>query len=154
MRECERLRWLGLLLGIVAYAMRTSYTWHYQDMPIPVGLKVVMAFVYGCDQWAWIVAAAGFAYRHLLTAEGPWRRNLTEAIFPCYIIHQTAIVVFAHELARLRLPLPVEIPMVVVLTALACVAGYELIRRVPWPRPAFGMKPIPTPARRAPSPAE
>lgn len=101
-----------------------------------------------------VLPAAGFAYRHLLTAEGPWRRTLTEAIFPCYIIHQTAIVVFAHEIARLRLPLPVEIPMVVVLTALACVAGYELIRRVPWPRPAFGMKPIPTPARRAPSPAE
>ena len=154
MRECERLRWIALALGIFAYIVRTSYAWHYQHLPIPFDLKVVMAFVYGCDQWTWIVAAAGFAYRHLLTAEGPWRRTLTEAIFPCYIIHQTAIVVFAHELARLRLPLPVEIPIVVVLTALACVAGYELIRRVAWLRPAFGMKPIPTSARPAPSPAE
>ncbi|MBS0525576.1 MAG: acyltransferase family protein [Proteobacteria bacterium] len=143
MRECERLRWLGLLLGVVAYTARTSYTSHYQHLPIPIGLKVAMAFSYGCEQWAWIVAAAGFAYRHLLTAEGPWRRTLTEAIFPCYIIHQTAIVVFAHELARLRWPLPIEMPMVVLLTALACVAGYASIRRVPWLRPAFGMKPLP-----------
>ena len=119
-----------------------------------IGVKVVMAFVYGCDQWAWIVAAAGFAYRHLVTAEGRWRRTLTEAIFPCYILHQTAIVVFAHELARLRWPLLVEIPIVVLLTALACVAGYELIRRVPWLRPAFGMKPVQRPARVAASPAE
>ncbi|MFI5032146.1 MAG: hypothetical protein ACHQPH_15730 [Reyranellales bacterium] len=154
MRECERLRWLGLLLGIVAYATRTSYTWHYQDMPIPVGLKVAMAFVYGCDQWVWIVAAAGFAYRYLLTADGPWRRYLTEAIFPCYVIHQTVIVVFAHELARLQWPLLVEIPMVLLLTALACVAGCEAIRRVPWLRPAFGMKPIGSTTRAAPSPAE
>ena len=143
MRQCERLRWPGLLLGIAAYATRMSYTWHYQDIPIPIGLKVVMAFVYGFDQWAWIVAAAGFAYRHLATAEGPWRRYLTEAIFPYYIIHQTAIVVFAHELARLKWPLLVEIPMVVLLTALACAAGCELIRRVLWLRPAFGMKPLP-----------
>jgi peptidoglycan/LPS O-acetylase OafA/YrhL len=146
MREFERLRWRALLLGIVAYIAHTFYTWHYQHLPIPIGLKVVMAFVYGCDQWAWIVAAAGFAYRHLVTAEGRWRRYLTEAIFPCYIIHQTAIVLFAHELARLSWPLLVEIPMVVLLTALACVAGYELIRRVPWLRPAFGMKPLSSPA--------
>jgi hypothetical protein len=59
-----------------------------------------------------------------------------------------------EALTRPRLPLPVEIPMMVVLTALACFAGYELIRRVPWLRPAFGMKPIPAPARAAPSPAE
>ena len=154
MGECERLRWPGLLLGIVAYAMRTSYTWHYQHLPIPIDLKVVMAFVYGCDQWAWIVAAAGFAYRYLPTADGPWRRYLTEAIFPCYILHQTAIVVFAHELARLRWPLLVEIPTVILLTALACVAGCEVIRRLPWLRPAFGMKPVQPPARMAPSPAE
>ena len=146
MRECERLRWPSLLLGIVAYTTRTSYTWHFQDQPIPLALKVVMAFVYGCDQWAWIVAAAGFAYRYLLTADGPWRRYLTEAIFPYYIIHQTAIVVFAHELARLRWPLLVEIPLVVVLTALACAAGCEVIRRVPWLRPAFGMKPAGRPS--------
>lgn len=142
MHECERLRWLALLLGVVAYIARTSYTWHYQHLPIPIELKVVMAFVYGCDQWAWIVVAAGFAYRYLVATDGPWRRTLTEAIFPCYILHQTAIVVFAHELARLRWPLLVEIPAVVLLTAIACVAGYELIRRVPWLRPAFGMKPI------------
>lgn len=153
MGECERLRWPALLLGIVAYAMRTSYIWHYQHLPIPLGLKVIMAFVYGCDQWAWIVAAAGFAYRHLVTADGPWRRYLTEAIFPCYILHQTAIVVFAHELARLGWPLPIEIPAVVLLTALACVAGCEVIRRLPWLRPAFGMKPVQSPARVV-SPAE
>jgi glucan biosynthesis protein C len=141
MRQCERLRWVGLLVGVVAYTARTSYTWHFQDEPIPFALKVAMAFVYGCDQWAWIVAAAGFAFRYLTVADGPWRRHLTEAIFPYYIIHQTAIVVFAHELARLGWPLPVEIPLVILLTALACVAGCELIRRVPWLRPAFGMKP-------------
>lgn len=71
MRECERLRWLALLLGVVAYVARTSYTRHDQHLPVTIELKVVMAFVYGCDQWGWIVVAAGFAYRHLLTAEGP-----------------------------------------------------------------------------------
>jgi hypothetical protein len=70
------------LQRVVAYTTRTFYTWHFQDQPIPVALKIVMAFVYGCDQWAWIVAVAGFAYRYLLTADGPWRRYLTEAISP------------------------------------------------------------------------
>jgi len=66
-------------------------------------------------------------------------------------------VVFAHELARLSWPLFVEIPMVLLLTALACGAGYELIRRIPWLRPAFGMKPLPPPpmvTKAGASPAE
>jgi hypothetical protein len=64
------------------------------------------------------------------------------------------IVVFAHELARLRWPLLVEIPMVLLLTALACVTGCEAIRQVPWLRAAFGMKLVQPPTRVAASPAE
>jgi hypothetical protein len=143
MRQAVALRWLALAIGVVCYVTRTAYTWHYhQGQPIPFELKLVMAFVYGFDQWTWVVAALGFAHRHLATRDGKWRRYLTEAVFPFYILHQTAIVIFAHELARLRLPLALEGAAIVVLTGLSCAAGFELVRRVRWLRPVFGLKPL------------
>jgi hypothetical protein len=63
-------------------------------------------------------------------------------VFPFYILHQTAIVIFAHELARLRLPLALEGAAIVALTGLSCAAGFELVRRVRWLRPVFGLKPL------------
>jgi hypothetical protein len=142
MRGFERLRWLALLIGVAAYASRSAYVWHYRDGgAIPIALKMAMAFVYGFDQWAWLVAAFGFASRWLSHRDGPARRYLTEAVFPFYIIHQTAIVVVAWEVARLRLPIGVEAAVIILGCVLSCLLTYELVRRVDWLRPWLGLKP-------------
>src|SRR3546814_6517535 len=47
--------------------------------------------VWAFDQWVWILALLGFA-RLLLNHDNTARRYLTDAVFPLYIIHQTAIV--------------------------------------------------------------
>jgi len=147
MKTFEALRWLALGVGLVAYALRSTYAWHYRDgSPIPIELKVVMAFAYGFDQWSWIVAAIGFASRHLRNRDGAVRRYLTEAIFPYYIIHQLVIVVAAHELAPLALPLEIEALLLVVACVIGCAVTFELVRRVRWLRPWFGLR------RRIPEP--
>jgi hypothetical protein len=48
------------------------------------------------------------------------RRYLTEANFPCYIIHQTAIVVVAYEVSKLRLPLIFEAAAIIAGCILSC----------------------------------
>jgi hypothetical protein len=118
--------------------------------------QAAAALLWGADQWLWILAAFGYAHRYLRGRDGPARRYLTEAVFPFYIIHQTTIEVVGHYLARDRLALPLEATLLIGATAASCWLGYEVVRRVKWLRPLFGLKtapPAPVVAARA-SPLE
>jgi hypothetical protein len=86
-----------------------------------------------------LVAVLGFA-RRWLTADSAARRYLTNAIFPYYIVHQTAIIMIAHALHGEDLPAWLEAGIVTSGTAAICVLTYEVIRRVPVLRPLFGLK--------------
>jgi hypothetical protein len=61
-------------------------------------------------------------------------------MFPYYIVHQTAIVVVAHEVAKYDLPLGVEVGAIILATLATCALTFEAVRRVPWLRPLFGLK--------------
>jgi hypothetical protein len=141
----DRVRRPAVLIAGAAYLAWSAYAWSYRGEAEPSAtLSAGMALVYAADQWAWIVAILAYGRRWLSGRDGPVRRYLTDAIFPFYIIHQTAVVVFGYGLTRLDLPAPVEAGVLIALTALACVATYELVRRVGWLRPVFGLK-RPTP---------
>jgi surface polysaccharide O-acyltransferase-like enzyme len=85
-----------------------------------------------------IVAILGFARRHF-NHDNAARRYLTTAIFPVYILHQTIIVVCAHELKPSHLQPGVEGLLLVLVTAAASFLGYEVIRRIGLLRPLFGL---------------
>ena len=69
------------------------------------------------------------------------RRYLTDAIFPYYIVHQTAIITIAHALRGSDLSAWQEAGIVIGGTAATCVLTYEIVRRVAFLRPLFGLKP-------------
>lgn len=94
--------------------------------------------LYALCQWCAIVAACGFARRHLNT-DGPARRYLTLAVFPVYILHQTLIVTLGHKLQPFGLAPAVEGPLIIALTLALCFGSYEAIRRTPVLRPLFGL---------------
>ncbi|HEX6705164.1 MAG TPA: hypothetical protein VF169_10420, partial [Albitalea sp.] len=102
-------------------------------------LRMVQRVVYATNQWTAIAAVLGFA-RQWAPGDGPARRYLTEAVFPFYIVHQTVIVVAAHGLQRWGLAPAVEGPLLVLVTIAACFASFELVRRVRWLRPLFGLR--------------
>ena len=60
------------------------------------------------------------------------------------IVHQTAIIAFAVWMRPLGLPPLAEGLLLGLLTALACIATYELARRIAPLRPLFGLKPAPS----------
>ena len=64
-------------------------------------------------QWSAIVAAVGFAKRHL-NRDHRWRATLAECVFPVYIVHQTLIIGFAMALAPRRWGPLLEGPLLVV----------------------------------------
>jgi hypothetical protein len=138
--EIRRQRWTALALAIVGYAVVSAYFAQYVDVAPPQWIRQVQRAFYALDQWAAIVAALGFA-RQWNPADSGVRRYLTEAIFPFYIVHQTAIVLLAHFVKPLGLRPPVEGPLLIAATIAICVASFEAVRRVGWLRPLFGLAP-------------
>ncbi|MBR1299231.1 acyltransferase family protein [Bradyrhizobium sp. AUGA SZCCT0042] len=138
----ERLRWLALSLAAGFFlsflAVRAT---RYGGMP----LKIYAGVAYAFYQWLCMLALLGFA-RRWLTADSPVRRYLTDAIFPYYIVHQTAIIMIAHALHGQGLPAWLEAGIVIFGTIAACVATYEIVRRVTILRPLFGLRMASEPA--------
>lgn len=131
-QSIERLRWIALVFAALSYtAMIAAIATNMGGPARP--------FIWALDQWAWIVMLLSFA-RRWMNVDHPVRRYLTDAVFPFYIIHQTVIVVAGYHLTELGLPAGAEAAILVLGTAAACVAGYEIVRRVSVLRPVFGLK--------------
>ena len=134
-----RRRWLCLGLAIASHTFIAFYENYYSDvLPPPDAIRYFQRAVRASEQWCAILAILGFG-RIWLNHDGPARRYLTEAIFPFYIIHQTAIVVYAHNLQAFELPIGIEVMVLIVATTSTCFVSFEIIRRISWLRPVFGL---------------
>jgi surface polysaccharide O-acyltransferase-like enzyme len=134
------LRWTAAALSVAGYVFIVWYFGTFSDdaTPPPEALRMIQRGVWGMFQWSAIVAIVGFAARWA-PGDSPARRYLTEAVFPVYILHQTIIVVLAHNVQPLGLRPAVEGPMLVLVTLALCFAIFELVRRVGVLRPLFGL---------------
>jgi hypothetical protein len=84
------------------------------------------------------VAVLGFAKRWF-KADSPLPRYLVQAIFPYFIVHQSAItLIVAHDLRVVICR--VERSIVTGGTVAICVVTYEIVRRVPLLGPLFGVR--------------
>jgi surface polysaccharide O-acyltransferase-like enzyme len=134
-------RWIAFGLALAAWAAIIVWFSVPHDKLTPqamTGWRMAMRLVYTLCAWSAIVAACGFARRHL-DRDGPARRYLTDAVFPVYIAHQTLIVVLAHAFKPLNLAPGLEALLLMVLTATGSFALYEAVRRLPLLRPLFGL---------------
>jgi hypothetical protein len=119
----DAARWPALALALAAWAVRVA-------LDVPDG--------YSTQQWCAIVAALGFAHRHL-DVDRPIRHEATLAVFPVYILHQTLIVLLTQALAPLALAPLVEGLLLIAATFVLCLAGYAAVRRIGWLRTWFGL---------------
>lgn len=127
-----RVRWPALGLFVLAWGGVLMVTASPQPSALALflgrGLREAQA-------WAAILACLGFAWTHLRHVDTPARRWLTRAVFPCYIVHQTAIVVAGHQLARLDLPIAIEASFIILATVAACLVATLAAMR--WPAAGF-----------------
>jgi hypothetical protein len=133
----ERQRWIALALAGALFLSWIALR-GVRDGGLP--LRLYANFAYGFYQWLCIVAVLGFA-RRWLTKDSAARRYLTDAIFPYYIVHQTAIIMIAHGLRGSGLSAGVEAAVIVGGTAATCIVTFEIVRRIGWLRPLFGLRP-------------
>ena len=153
----RRVRWLALALALPCSAF---LAWHYgsysAEHPAPLALVRAERVLFALDQWWAIAAVLGFG-RAWSPGDSTLLRYLTQAVFPFYIVHQTALILVVHALRPLDLAPSVEGPLLVAATFASCFASFELIRRVDWLRPLFGLRPRsrarPPPTAPRPDPA-
>lgn len=102
---------------------------------LPLANSGLVRLIYA---WCIIIAllAAGDRY---LNRNAPLLGYLNKAILPYYVLHQTLIVSLGALATASRLPLVLEVCLVMFGTIAGCLIGYELIRRVAWLRPLFGL---------------
>lgn len=134
------VRWIALPMAAAAWAALV-----FLGPTPPVVHAVLAAFA-----WAAVLAAVGFAVRHL-DVDVPVRPWLVEAVFPVYVLHQTILIVGSQWLLPQRWPPAMEGPVLVLITLLLSVAGVELIGRVGPLRPWFGLRPRQRPAGAVPA---
>lgn len=153
----HRRRWLALGLAAAGYAF---IVWYFfgsgfddEGTPPPEALRMLQRAVWAVFQWSTIAAILGFA-RGIAFRDTAALRYLRDAVFPVYILHQTITVVVAHNLQPLALPVAVEGPLLVLATFGLSFAGFEIVRRVRWLRPLFGLKGEDGIARSRPTPIQ
>lgn len=103
--------------------------------------------------WGVVLTSLAYARAHV-TVRRPWVAHAQELTYPFYILHQTVIVLVGYALLRLPVGPWVLFGLVLTVSFLSTWGLSELIARVRWLRPCFGLKapPAPRTAPRAPSP--
>jgi len=123
-----QMRHLALVLALSAWALLV--TWK----PGAWSVHAVVAVL----QWSALVAAFGFAAVHL-GHDSAWRAKLTEAVFPVYILHQTILIALSQWWQPMQWRPAFEGPALALTTLCLSWLGYEVIRRMSWLRPWFGL---------------
>jgi glucans biosynthesis protein C len=132
-RAWERMasaRWLALALALTFWA-----TLVFIRPAKPVSHAVIAVY-----QWSALIAAFGFAFKHL-NRDWPLRQQLTEAVFPVYLLHQTVMIIATQWLLPLHWKPALEGPVLIIVTIVLSYSGYRFVSRFDRLRPWFGMKP-------------
>lgn len=126
--QLVRYRHVSLALALASYA---AYAIYMASGSTDQGLlpRNVMRGVYAVDQWAFIAAILGYAAKHV-HGTSPLMKYLGGGIFTFYIVHQTLIVMVTAHIEALRLPLFLEMGLVVAVTCAGCVLSYEIAKRI------------------------
>ena len=95
--------------------------------------------IYSLQSILGVLILFNFSYRHF-NKNSPYLRYLTEAVYPCYILHQTFIIVFGYYLSRLNLSAVLEASILLLITFSTCILSVEIIKRINLLRPCFGLK--------------
>lgn len=129
-------------LAILGYAVIAGILVVWMTGTVPdTTLRLPFAAARLVMGWCAIVALIGLADRYW-NHDHAWRRTLTEAVFPFYIIHQTIIVVLGWYLLRFALPPALEFVALLAATVAGCWLFYLGGREAGWLRPLIGLRPL------------
>lgn len=133
--EFIRLRWAAL--AVVMLAMPCLMLGEANVLALSDWAKNAL---FGLDQWGAIAAVLGFGGKWLRHERTSALTYLTDAVFPCYLAHQTILVAALYLIAPLRWPVGVEAAFLIFVTLGGSLGVYEIVRRIPLIRPLWGLR--------------
>lgn len=143
----ERYRKTALWISLGVLPVLVFQAGFFSDNLAYGASKYAIQAVY---QWTVIAAILGYGSKYLRAKDGPVLRYLCDAVFPCYLAHQTILVVAVWFLRPAELPPVLEATILGLITFGGSLLIYEIVRRVGWLRPVWGLKPFPP--KREPRP--
>lgn len=124
----QKLRWFCLGSAFVLYLIRVI-VWDVG------GINPVTAVESTC----WMLGLIGLGSRYLNRPSGTLT-YLSAAVYPVYIVHMPVQYAISYFLIPLDIAAPLKLIILTVTTFAGCFALYEILRRLKWIRPLFGMK--------------
>jgi peptidoglycan/LPS O-acetylase OafA/YrhL len=139
---CERHRRKFLVITAACIVIQYLFFWEHLEwrkLQSPDSI-----YLYGTTNglmiWATILAALGYAKRHL-NLSTPFLKYCTEAVYPFYILHQTVIVATGYYVTQWPLPIFWKLIILIVLCFSMIYTIYRwLIRPFSITRVLFGLK--------------
>ena len=127
------LKWRGLFLSLalLLYAIR----YFVFELKSPNYLMAV-------ESTLWIFTVFGFAYKYL-NHPSKSLQYLSQGAYPIYIVHMVFLYLGSVLILPLDIPIIVKFILLVIFTGIGCFALYEVIRRIHFLRPLFGLKKTP-----------
>ncbi|KQO07983.1 acyltransferase family protein [Sphingomonas sp. Leaf242] len=139
-------RWwkIGAIAAVLGYVAIIGVELEWPgDIVAPRWIYPGYGIAHALEQWGAIVALIGIAERHW-NRDHRWRRTLTEAVFPFYLIHQTIIVLVMYALLPAGLPGWAEFACLLAATTIGCIAFYWIGRSIAPLRPLIGLRALPS----------
>lgn len=122
-----KYRWLFLLMAITFFVTRILYF----SMNTPVYLLVA-------ESQCWIISVFAFGYKYL-NHGGKALTYLSKAAYPVYILHMIFLYLASRWIFPISMDVRIKFVLVLFITVGGCMISYEIIRRVKWIRPLFGL---------------
>ena len=147
---------LGLIAFLAGYLMVYVGTpfwellkaWTWPILLAAVSLFLVRVFYFelvspnalmAIESNLWVLAVLGLGYRYLNHSH-PRLAYLSQATYPVYILHMFFLYLASYFLFPMDISPWFSFSLVLAFTLIGCYASFELIRRIKWLRPLFGLK--------------
>lgn len=121
-------RWLFLAVAVGMFAYRFTKPGMFTD-----GYLLVI------ESQCWIFSVLAFGNKYL-NRNNNALKYLSQAAYPVYIVHMIFLYLASLLIFPLNIPVQIQFLLVLLLTAAGCFAFFEMIRRVKYLRPLFGLK--------------
>lgn len=133
----EHIRWFTFIAAVLSF---TSVLFLYKGGSFGGGdyKNELDNFVWSFNAWVWVLVICGWGQRWF-DRSNPVIHYLNKGVYCYYILHQTVIISFAYVIRDYNLGFVVEPVLLVLVTVVSCLLGYELVKRIPGLRLMMGV---------------
>lgn len=157
--ELYAMTWHGFFLGLLAFFFGFCFMlsgpafwqmlvkWRWMFLSVAASLFALRLFYFGMTTPNYLVVTESQTWIYTLLAFGNKCLNrpgkalscLSQAAYPVYLLHMIFLYLGSTLIFPLPMAMPLQFLLVLLFTVGGCFTAYEIIRRVRFLRPLFGM---------------